>query len=231
MRKSIHTFGFFSILGVLLGVFVTPAYAFSTTGPSLSMFVMEGLTFKTVPQFEVISFNYNSDTLHTIQIQSVKHEEVTLEKYDFTSVETTSITTTPENTIAFVPVVSPTPTLSPTPTDMPTPTPTTVPSPTSTPTVTATPTPMPTETPAPAPVGDDIWDKLATCEAGNNWAIDTGNGYFGGLQFSQSAWESVGGTGNPAHASREEQIEKGKKLQEVRGWGAWGACAKKLNLN
>ncbi len=91
-------------------------------------------------------------------------------------------------------------------------------------------------TPTPTPqsvveVSGDIWDRLAACESHGNWSINTGNGYFGGLQFSQGAWNSVGGSGLPSDASREEQIERGKQLQARRGWGAWGLCAKKLNLN
>lgn len=89
----------------------------------------------------------------------------------------------------------------------------------------------PTPTPAPQlSVSSDIWERLAMCESKGNWAINTGNGYFGGLQFSQGAWNSVGGNGLPSDASREEQIERGKMLQARRGWGAWGLCAKKLNL-
>ncbi len=77
---------------------------------------------------------------------------------------------------------------------------------------------------------EDIWDAIASCESGGNWGINTGNGYYGGLQFSQGAWNSVGGTGLPSDASKEEQIEKGKALQQKRGWGVWGLCAKKLGL-
>ena len=89
-------------------------------------------------------------------------------------------------------------------------------------------------TPTPAPIvisSDDIWEQLAQCESGGNWSINTGNGYYGGFQFSQGAWNSVGGSGLPSEASKEEQIEKGRLLQSIRGWGVWGLCAKKLNLN
>lgn len=107
-----------------------------------------------------------------------------------------------------------------------------------TPTATAQPTPSPTPSPTPPPAApaldtssDTVWDEIAKCESGGNWAIDTGNGYFGGLQFSQGAWESVGGAGNPAHAPREEQIMRGKMLKDRRGgFSAWGMCAVKLNL-
>lgn len=75
-----------------------------------------------------------------------------------------------------------------------------------------------------------VWDRLAACEAGGNWAINTGNGYYGGLQFSLSSWRGVGGSGLPSDASREEQIMRGQKLQASSGWGAWPACSAKLGL-
>lgn len=79
-------------------------------------------------------------------------------------------------------------------------------------------------------VDNDVWEQLAACESKGNWSINTGNGYYGGLQFSQGAWNSVGGTGLPHEHSRDEQILRGKMLQEKRGWGVWGLCAKKLGL-
>ncbi|MDT0203756.1 transglycosylase family protein [Nocardioides sp. AE5] len=78
--------------------------------------------------------------------------------------------------------------------------------------------------------GDTVWDQLAKCESGGNWAINTGNGYYGGLQFSASTWRSVGGTGLPHQHSREEQIKRGKILQQRAGWGQWPACTRKLGL-
>lgn len=85
--------------------------------------------------------------------------------------------------------------------------------------------------PAPAAVADgSVWDRLAQCEAGGNWAINTGNGYYGGLQFTLSSWRAVGGTGYPHQASREEQIARGKMLLARQGWGAWPACTSKLGL-
>lgn len=92
-----------------------------------------------------------------------------------------------------------------------------------------TPTPTPTAAPK-VSVSDNVWEKIAMCESKNNWSIDTGNGYFGGLQFSQGAWNSVGGEGKPSDASKDEQIKRGQMLQEKRGWGVWGECAKKLGL-
>ncbi len=112
---------------------------------------------------------------------------------------------------------------------IPSPTPTNTPTPTPTPTM--TPTPTPTPVPTADPTNDTIWEQIAQCESNGHWNDDTGNGYYGGLQFSQGAWNSVGGSGNPASASREEQIMRGKMLQRGRGWRVWGACAKKLGLD
>ena len=75
-----------------------------------------------------------------------------------------------------------------------------------------------------------VWDKLAKCESGGNWSINTGNGYYGGLQFSLSTWRAYGGKGYPHKASREEQIRIAKKLQAAAGWGSWPACSSKLGL-
>jgi len=75
-----------------------------------------------------------------------------------------------------------------------------------------------------------VWDKLAKCESGGNWSINTGNGYYGGLQFSLSTWRAYGGSGLPSNASRDRQIAVAKKLQADAGWGAWPACSAKLGL-
>jgi len=75
-----------------------------------------------------------------------------------------------------------------------------------------------------------IWDSLAQCESGGNWAIATGNGFYGGLQFTLQSWQAVGGSGMPNQASREEQIARGQALQAIQGWGAWPGCAAKLGL-
>jgi uncharacterized protein YabE (DUF348 family) len=71
---------------------------------------------------------------------------------------------------------------------------------------------------------DSVWDKIAQCESGGNWSTNTGNGYYGGLQFSLATWQSVGGSGLPSDASREEQIKRAEILQARSGWGQWG-CA------
>lgn len=74
------------------------------------------------------------------------------------------------------------------------------------------------------------FERLAACESGGNWSINTGNGYSGGLQFSQATWQSVGGSGSPHNASKAEQIKRGKILQQRSGWGQWPACSAKLGL-
>lgn len=71
-------------------------------------------------------------------------------------------------------------------------------------------------------------ERLAACESGGNWSINTGNGFFGGIQFSQSSWELVGGTGSPHEASKEEQIARGKLLWDRQGWLAWPGCSCKF---
>jgi uncharacterized protein YabE (DUF348 family) len=88
----------------------------------------------------------------------------------------------------------------------------------------------------PSPVISDgeVWDRLAQCEAGGNWAINTGNGYYGGLQFDGGTWRSNGGTAYaplPHQATREQQIAIATKVRDGRnGYSAWPACAKKLGL-
>jgi hypothetical protein len=79
--------------------------------------------------------------------------------------------------------------------------------------------------------GGTVWDRLAQCESGGNWAINTGNGYYGGLQFSLSSWRAVGGSGYPHQASRETQIAMGQRLQAAQGWGAWPSCSAQLGLS
>jgi hypothetical protein len=72
------------------------------------------------------------------------------------------------------------------------------------------------------------WDALAECESGGNWEINTGNGYYGGIQFSESSWHAVGGTGLPHEHPRDTQIAMGIRLWESSGWGAWPACTREL---
>lgn len=89
---------------------------------------------------------------------------------------------------------------------------------------------QPVASSAPAVAGGSVWDSIAACESGGNWSINTGNGYYGGLQFTIGSWQAVGGSGLPSNASREEQISRAQALQARQGWGAWPACTAKLGL-
>ena len=71
------------------------------------------------------------------------------------------------------------------------------------------------------------WDRIAQCESGNNWSTNTGNGYYGGLQFSQSTWQANGGSGHAHQASREEQIRVAENVLRTQGLGAWGVCGRR----
>lgn len=85
---------------------------------------------------------------------------------------------------------------------------------------------------APAQADPSVnWDAVAECESGGNWGIDTGNGYHGGLQFKQSTWEANGGSGNPANASREEQIRVAENVRGSQGMGAWPTCGKRAGAS
>ena len=77
----------------------------------------------------------------------------------------------------------------------------------------------------------NVWDRLAECESGGNWSINTGNGYYGGLQFSQQSWNAAGGSGSPANASKAEQIRVAQNLHSMQGWGAWPSCSNQLGLH
>lgn len=74
------------------------------------------------------------------------------------------------------------------------------------------------------------WDRLAKCESGNRWNIATGNGYYGGLQFSKATWKAYGGKGSPHKASKSEQIRIAERVLKKQGWRAWPACSRKLGL-
>ncbi len=88
--------------------------------------------------------------------------------------------------------------------------------------------------PAASAAPDSDWDRLAQCEAGGNWSINTGNGYHGGLQFSPSTWAAYGGKEFAPfayQATREQQIAVAERTLAGQGWGAWPACSAKLGLN
>jgi uncharacterized protein YabE (DUF348 family) len=80
-----------------------------------------------------------------------------------------------------------------------------------------------------------VWDRLATCESGGNWQADTGNGYYGGIQFDRQTWRANGGADYAplaSQATREEQIAVAQKVRDSRGgYGAWPACSRKLGLS
>jgi uncharacterized protein YabE (DUF348 family) len=83
---------------------------------------------------------------------------------------------------------------------------------------------------APAVASGSVWDRLAACESGGNWSINTGNGFYGGLQFTLGTWHAYGGSGLPSNNSRAAQIAVAKRLQAAAGWGQWPACSSKLGL-
>ena len=79
-----------------------------------------------------------------------------------------------------------------------------------------------------------VWDSVAACESGGNWSINTGNGYYGGLQFSSSTWKAYGGRryASQAHrASKATQIATAKRVLAAQGPGAWGTCGKRAGLS
>lgn len=91
----------------------------------------------------------------------------------------------------------------------------------------------PVSSPAvPAPAGG-VWAALAQCESGGNWSIDTGNGYYGGLQFSASSWLGAGGGAYAPYAHQatpDQQIAVAERLRASGGWGHWPSCAASLGL-
>lgn len=68
-------------------------------------------------------------------------------------------------------------------------------------------------------------NSIAACESGGNWSISTGNSFYGGLQFTLSSWQAVGGSGYPHNATKLEQMYRGVRLSRLQGWGAWPNCA------
>jgi len=77
------------------------------------------------------------------------------------------------------------------------------------------------------------WDALSACESGGNWAINTGNGFYGGVQFDQNTWERHGGLRYAPRAdlaTREEQIAIAEVTRAVQGWGAWPVCSRRAGV-
>ncbi len=86
---------------------------------------------------------------------------------------------------------------------------------------------------APAVSDGSVWDRLARCESGGNWAMNSGNGFYGGIQFMRSTWLAMGGgqyADYPHLASREQQIAVAERLLAQSGWGQWPACSARLGL-
>ena len=101
--------------------------------------------------------------------------------------------------------------------------------------VTVVASPAPVQSPKtasalPTTTSNSTWDQLAMCESSGDWSIDTGNGFYGGLQFTLQSWQAVGGTGYPNDASPAEQIALAEKLLAIQGWNAWPACSLQLGL-
>jgi hypothetical protein len=83
------------------------------------------------------------------------------------------------------------------------------------------------------PGGHTVWDDLAQCESGGDWSINTGNGYYGGLQFASTTWLGHGGAEYAPRAdlaTREQQIVVAERVLATQGWGAWPACSRQLGL-
>lgn len=86
---------------------------------------------------------------------------------------------------------------------------------------------------APSTPNGSVWDSIAKCESGGNWAVNTGNGYYGGLQFDLHTWNAYGGgqyAPLPSEASRDQQIAVAQKVQAAQGWGAWPVCSVKAGV-
>lgn len=78
-----------------------------------------------------------------------------------------------------------------------------------------------------------VWDTVAQCESGGNWHINTGNGYYGGLQFTHSTWKAYGGSRyayNAHRASKGQQVAIAERVLRGQGWGAWPVCSRKAGM-
>lgn len=81
--------------------------------------------------------------------------------------------------------------------------------------------------PVPVQTSSVNWDAVARCESGGNWAINTGNGYYGGLQFTMGTWKANGGAGSPHNAPKSEQIRVAENVLNRQGIGAWPVCGRR----
>ncbi|CCH78542.1 putative peptidase [Nostocoides japonicum T1-X7] len=86
---------------------------------------------------------------------------------------------------------------------------------------------------ATAGAAETVWDRVAACESGGNWSINTGNGYYGGLQFSYGTWKAFGGQAYAVtadHATKSQQILVAQRVLRVQGPGAWPVCSVRAGL-
>ena len=77
------------------------------------------------------------------------------------------------------------------------------------------------------------WSKLAKCESGGRWHINTGNGYYGGLQISPRTWRAFGGrkfARFPNKATKRQQVRVAKRIKRHQGWGAWPHCSRRIGV-
>ena len=77
------------------------------------------------------------------------------------------------------------------------------------------------------------WERLAQCESSGRWHVNTGNGYYGGLQISRGTWGAYGGhrfAALPNHASKRQQIKVAERIKRHQGWGAWPACSARIGV-
>jgi resuscitation-promoting factor RpfA len=77
------------------------------------------------------------------------------------------------------------------------------------------------------------WNRLAKCESGGRWHINTHNGFYGGLQISGGTWRAYGGkrlASTPARATKHEQVRVAKRIKKHQGWGAWPSCSRKIGV-
>ncbi len=72
------------------------------------------------------------------------------------------------------------------------------------------------------------WDRVAACESGGNWSINTGNGYYGGLQFSLGTWRAYGGSGYPHQQSKAEQVRVAERVRTSSGLHHWPVCGRRF---
>lgn len=179
------------------------------------------MTVAAVPILVLDNFPATADTSEDMAVTTTAELEATP-----SSQPSTTTSTTGAPTIAVVLATIETTTTTPAPTT----------STTAAPARTVATTPPTTAAPAPPPPkpGDPndpaTWDRMALCEAGGDWSANTGNGYYGGLQFSLSTWESYGGAGYPHEATKATQIEVARRLHAARGWDAWPSCAQELGF-